>query len=198
MVRLADRPDEDLVADLARLRGERRDADAAALLTVIGQGTPLAVCAAAAALADRRLTADAGALLIRYANTAAPPDLARLFQRLADTWENAAKRVAAVVAGRSDVAAFLSAMETLRPEVSPEDCLGMLAERLTIEQIVELCRVLTGQWALDAVDELIGWCARRDDDDARDLQAMLHHAGMHAVAYRLAERRAETTGRYEP
>ena len=196
LVGLAARPGDDLVTELARLRDENRDADATALLTVIGQGGPLTVCAAAAALADRRLTKDAGTLLIHYAGRAAALDLARLFLQLTETWESAALHVAAVVAGRSDVAAFLAALQTLMPQVPQEDCLGILAERLTSLQRVELCRVLTGRWALEAVDDLIGWCARHGD--ARSLQAELHHAGMHAAAYHLAEKRAETTGRYEP
>lgn len=193
---LAAGPGDNLVAEVARLRGENRDEDASALLVVIGQGAPPAVFEAAVALADRRLTADAGTLLSHYADKAAAADLARLFLRLTEVWESAALRVAPVAAGRPDAAAFLAALRTLVPRVSPVDCAGMVAERLTSRQRVELFRALTSQQALDAVDDLMGWCIRHDD--ARSLQEELHQAGMHAAAYHLAEKRAETSGRYEP
>lgn len=182
---LASRPLDGLIAEIAALRDSQRDGEAALLLTVVGNSSPDAAWEAAANLARRGLTTDAADVLVRHIRTAAPADAARLFRRLAGFWESAAAYVAPIVGQRDDAAAVL--VEVQDP--------GIVAKYLSPQQTAELCRSLAGRSAAETLDDLLGWCAGHGD--ARELQAALHQAGLHAAAYRLAERLAEFTGRYE-
>jgi hypothetical protein len=183
---LAGRAIDGLVAELVLARGEHRDDEAAVLVAALGRRPSRSLGEVAAILARQSLRADAGHLLIHAARHAEPAGLAQLFRRLAQSWGRAADLIAPILAGRDDVTTFLAALEAVAPEAYP----GILAERLSRADVVELFRTLTSRadhadHAL--VDDLLSWCVLHDDPLA--LATMLHEKGLHAVAYRLAERR---------
>lgn len=182
---LHNRPAGEFISAIQQLRADGHNSAVEELHGLLIGAAPTSVCAVAVGLIDICQTHDAMLLLERFGENAAPDVVGAAIYVLHTKAPASVPRLlyAALSGGRSGTAliswAHSSGMRSIL-----ERYLGELAWSLSVAAMVRLCARLDAEDVGD-VTGLLGKAAARPDFPA--LCMALHQAGLHHVAYRLAE-----------
>jgi len=175
----------EFVSAIRQLRADGDNRTVEELHSLLIGAAPTSVCAVALGLIDIRQTHDAMLLLERFGENAAPDVVgAAIYVLHTKAPASLPRLLYAALSGDRGGAALISWAHNSRMRPILDRYLGELAWSLSVAAMVRLCARLDAGDVADIAD-LLGKAAARPDFPA--LCAALHQAGLHHVAYRLAE-----------